>query len=403
MKILVVTQYFWPENFRINDLVAGLQERGHEITVLTGMPNYPGGGFFSGYNGLNRWRESYHGAKVIRVPLVPRGKSGKLSLVLNYFSFALAASVIAPFRCRGHYDAIFVHEPSPVTVGFPAIVLKKVKKAPVLFWVLDLWPQSLSATGAVRSQAILDRVGHMVAFIYRRCDQILVQSRSFIPEIERFGIARDNIYYFPSWAESLYRPVEKSDDLRKELKLPDGFCIMFAGNVGISQDFENILLAAEKLRDNTSIHWLIVGDGRMAESVRDEIDKRGLGGSVHMLGRFPLERMPRFFSFADVMLVSLKHDPIFAMTIPGKIQSYMACGRPIVAMLDGEGGRVVEESGAGYSCAAGDAAALAAHVAKMAALPESEREKMGKQGREYYEEHFERGMLFARLESWIGN
>ena len=401
MKILVVSQYFWPENFRVNDLSLGLQEQGHEVTVLTGMPNYPSGSFFSGYNGCNRWREDYHGVKVVRVPLLPRGKGGKLALALNYLSFALLASLIAPFRCRGHYDAIFVHEPSPMTVGLPAIVLKKLKKAPIFFWVLDLWPQSLSAAGGVNSKAVLAGVERMVAFIYSHCDKVLVQSRRFIPEVERFDVDTDDILYFPSWAESLYRPVARSQSLREEFSLPEGFYIMFAGNVGVAQDFETILSAAEKLRDCENIHWLIVGDGRKSGWVEAEISRRGLQETVHLLGRHPLERMPEFFCFADVMLVSLKRDPIFAMTIPGKVQSYMACGRPIVAVLDGEGAQIVEESGAGYSCPAENAEELARVVEKMASMPKLEREEMGGRGRKYYEEHFERSRLFARLESWM--
>ncbi len=401
MKILIVTQYFWPENFRINDLATGFQEQGHDVTVLTGMPNYPTGSFFSGYNGFNKSREDYHGVKVVRVPLVPRGKGGRLSLALNFISFALTASVMAPFRCHGNYDAIFVHEPSPITVGLPAIVLKKIKKAPIFFWVLDLWPQSLTAAGGVKSKIIINGIECMVAFIYRHCDKVLVQSRGFISEIERLDVNPVDILYFPSWAESLYLPVESSDSICKEFDLPDGFYIMFAGNVGESQDFDSILLAAEELREHTDIHWLIVGDGRMATWVQEEVYKRDLAGTVHLLGRHPLERMPQLFSFSDVMLVSLKRDPIFAMTIPGKVQSYMACGRPVVAMLDGEGGQIIEESGAGYSCSSEDALALAGLVRKMASIPKPAREEMGKKGRKYYEEHFDRSRLFARLESWI--
>ena len=301
MKILIVTQYFWPENFRINDLAAGLRERGHDVTVLTGMPNYPSGSFFSGYNGFNKWREDYHGVRVVRVPLIPRGKGRKLSLALNYISFALLASVIGPFRCRDDYDAIFVHEPSPITVAFPAIILKKIKGAPIFFWVLDLWPQSLAAAGGVKSKPVLNGVERMVSYIYHQCDKVLVQSRRFIPEIERFGVNPNNILNFPSWAEALYYPVKYSGLLRKEFDLPDGFYIMFAGNVGVSQDFESILSAAEKLQDHADIHWLIVGDGRMSEWVQAQISKRGLNRTVHMLGRHALERMPQFFSFADVL------------------------------------------------------------------------------------------------------
>lgn len=401
MRILIVSQYFWPENFRINDLAVGMQEQGHHVTVLTGMPNYPAGSFFSGYNGINRWCDEHHGIKIIRVPLIPRGKGGKLSLALNYLSFALAGSVIAPFRCHGHYDVIFVHGASPITVAFPALVLKKIKGAPVLFWVLDLWPQSLAAAGGVKSKVVLQWVGRMVSYIYKRCDKVLVQSRRFIPQIECFGVDSNDILYFPSWAESLYQPVAYSHAIRNEFNLPDGFYIMFAGNIGVSQDFESILLATEKLSEYRNIHWLIVGDGRMSECVHEEISKRGLNGTVHMLGRHALERMPEFFSFADVMLVTLKRDPIFALTIPGKVQSYMASGRPIIAMLDGEGGHIVQESGAGIACPAEDPEALASAVLAMYGKKSEDRATMGEKARVYYEKNFERSMLFSKLESWM--
>ena len=163
MKILVVTQYFWPEEFRINDLTLGLRELGHEVTVVTGMPNYPGGRLFPGYRPWRPAREDYRGVTVIRIPLIPRGTGGGVRLALNYLSFALLASLLAPFRCRGRCDVIFVYEPSPVTVGIPARVLKALKRAPIMFWVQDLWPQSLAATGAVRARWILGLIEAMVS------------------------------------------------------------------------------------------------------------------------------------------------------------------------------------------------------------------------------------------------
>lgn len=179
MRILIVTQYFWPESFRINDIALGLRDKGHKVTVLTGQPNYPAGSFFPGYGFFKKIREDYNGVDVVRVPLLPRGSGGGVRLVLNYLSFAFFASILAPFRCRSGYDVIFVYEPSPITVGLPALLLKKLKHAPIMFWVQDLWPESLSATGAVRSAWVLKLVERLVRSIYRGCDVILVQSRAF--------------------------------------------------------------------------------------------------------------------------------------------------------------------------------------------------------------------------------
>ncbi len=165
MKILIVTQYFWPETFRINDLAQGLIERGHQVTVLTGLPNYPGGKFFEGYGYRGPYRQDYGGVDVIRVPLIPRGNGGGFQLALNYFAFAVSGAVLAPLRCRGSFDAILVFEPSPITVGVPAIVLRALKRVPLLFWVQDLWPESLSATGAVKSRWVM-RPGRNARALY---------------------------------------------------------------------------------------------------------------------------------------------------------------------------------------------------------------------------------------------
>ncbi len=397
----MVTQYFWPEDFRINDLVLGLKQRGWEVSILTGKPNYPGGRFFDGYGFLKRGSDNYEGIAVTRVPLVSRGSGGALRLAANYLSFAVLASIIGPLRCRGKYDMIFVYEPSPVTVGLPAIVLKKLRGAPIFFWVQDLWPESLSATDMVRSPLILRVVERLVRFIYRRCDRLLVQSRAFVEPVKRLGADPDQIEYFPNSAEQLYQPTSAPDDAVERSILPGGFLVMFAGNIGAAQDFETILSAAELLRSDRDIQWVILGDGRMATWVRNEISRRGLKESVHLMGRYPVEAMPRFFGMADVMLVTLRKYPIYALTIPAKVQSYLACARPIIAALEGEGARIVTEGGAGFVVPAEDPGRLAEAVREMRRLPKDKREAMGASGRAYYLKNFDRDMLLDRLDGWL--
>lgn len=399
MRLLVVSQYFWPENFRINDLVADLVERGHEVTVLTGQPNYPSGCFYPGYGWLNPHTESYHGARVVRVPLVPRGSARAIRLALNYLSFAIFGAFGVWLRLRGKFDAVFVFEVSPITVGIPAIVASQRFNAPILFWVLDLWPESLTAAGGVRSPRVLRAVDCLVKWIYRNCARILVQSRAFVPEIARHGVPDSDILYFPSWGESLFQPLQQADTVLLP-PLPEGFKVLFAGNIGEAQDLPAVLKAAELLRDRTDIQWLIVGDGRMAAWAKEEVQRRGLS-QVHFLGRHPLEAMPHFYAAADALLLPLKREPIFALTIPGKLQSYLACARPILAMLDGEGARIVQESGAGLTCPAGDADGLAKQVLSLSAMSDSERQAMGLNGRNYYEANFDRTRLFDQLESWL--
>lgn len=402
MRLLVVSQYFWPENFRVNELVADLVMRGHSVTVLTGRPNYPQGEVFAEYLQNPGAFTQYQGAEVLRVPLRPRGK-GSLRLVLNYWSFVFWGTLLGPWLLRGRsFDAIFVFETSPVTSALPALLLRRLKRAPLAMWVLDLWPDTLSAVGVVRSPRLLGWVGQLVRFIYKRCDRILAQSQAFFPAIERWSDGRDRVRYLPAWAEAVFEGDPTLAEVAPELApYRDGFNVMFAGNMGEAQDFPAILDAAENLRERSDIRWLIVGDGRMTDCVRSEIARRGLGDRVVLLGRHPLERMPSFFAGADALLVSLRAEPIFAMTIPGKVQTYLAAGKPVLGMLDGEGARVIREAKAGLVCPAGDGRALAHQVETLAALGAAEREQMGIQGQRYCRQEFDRDRIMGRLEQLL--
>jgi len=396
MRILIVTQYFWPEAFRINEFAVDLKERGHNVTVLTGLPNYPTGRFFNGYGLTGPYTETHAGIPVLRCPLIPRFDSRPWQLALNYVSFAVNSCLLAPFRCRGIFDLIFVYAPSPIMIALPAIVLKRLKGTPLFLWVQDLWPESLEATGAIRAPWILKLTGRVVRFIYSKCDRILVQSEAFIPQVRSLGGRPEQMVYFPNSAEKVYRPVDS--DNASTPTLPAGFRVMFAGNIGVAQAFETILSAAERLKLHRDIQWIILGDGRQRNWVEAEVRRRELGATVHLLGRFPMEKMPDFFSQADAMLVTLQKEPIFAMTVPAKVQSYMACGRPVIAALDGEGARVVQHSGAGLTCPAEDPAALAETVLKAARMPESDRNAMGMQGYLYFKQNFENTRLLDQFD-----
>lgn len=401
LRLLVISQYFWPESFIINDLVQGLVERDFQVTVLTTIPNYPKGRFFPGYGLWARRRENFHGARVIRVPQLPRGQGNGLRLAANYLSFALSACLFGPLLCRERYDRILVFEPSPVTVGLPALVMKKLTRAPIAFWVQDLWPESLSATGAVRSPWLLKLVERLVRFIYKHCDLLLTQSQAFFPSIKDLGVPEERLRYLPNFAEDLYQPMQLPLDAPERTMLPAGFKVMFAGNLGMAQDFPTILAAAAKLRDHADIHWLILGDGRQRAWIEEEIKAQGLQASVHLLGRHPKDSMPRFFSLADALLVSLKKDPIFAITVPAKVQSYLACAKPIIAALDGEGGRIITEAKAGLAVPAEDPDALAAAVLDLAAMDETDRQALGQNGRACFTQNFDRTMLLDRLTGWL--
>lgn len=398
MRILVISQYFWPESFRINDLAAELVSRGHDVTVLTGMPNYPSGRLDAGYRWPHRAHEEYQGAVVRRVPLFLRRQGRPWQLFFNYASFAVNACVMGPWLCRGRYDLIFVFEPSPFTVGVPGTFMRWLKRAPMVFWVQDLWPQSLIATGAMKPGLLLDAVGFMVRFIYRRCDRVLIQSRGFRRPAVEAGAREERIVYFPNWAEDLYRPVE-SEESAGRLSVPGGFTVMFAGNLGEAQSLETIIEAARMLRDDyPDIHWVFLGNGRRERWLEGRVRKLGLEKRVHLLGRHPVEDMPAYFAQADVMLVTLKDEPIFTLTIPSKIQSYLACGRPIAGALNGEGARIINASGAGLAVAAEDAEGLAQSVLTLFKASSEQRREMGLAGRRYYREHFCRETLLDQLE-----
>jgi glycosyltransferase involved in cell wall biosynthesis len=402
VRLLVVTQYFWPENFRINDLVEGLVSRGHQVTVLTGKPNYPDGKVFTDFLANPDAFHLYKGAQIIRVPMLVRGR-GNLQLMLNYLLFALSASVIGPWRLRGQkFDAIFAYEPSPITVGIPAALLRAVKGAPLAFWVLDLWPDSLEAIGVVRSKIVLSLVGKLVSAIYKRCDLILAQSRSFIPKITQYAGNSARVEYFPSWAESTLNITNVKP--APEVPLKDGaFDVLFAGNIGDAQDFPAILAAAELLKGYPDIRWLVVGDGRKAGWVADQIQLRGLQSNVLLLGHYAIDRMPSFFMHADALLVSLRDEPIFALTIPGKLQAYLVTGKPILAMLNGEGADIVERGQVGLCCQAGDYQSLAKAVLRVYQMPVEDRQAMGTNGIKLSDKEFSRDHLIGQLESWLGS
>lgn len=398
VHILVISQYFFPESFKVNDLVVGLQEQGHRVTVFTGLPNYPSGRFFPGFSWGGPYREDYQGATVYRTPLIPRGKGGGLRLSINYLSFAFLACLSILFRCRERYDAIFVFQTSPVTVGLPAMVMKAVRKIPIVFWVQDSWPESLVATGAVRSPFLLALVARLVRMIYSSCDRILVQSQLFVQHVVKVGSDPSKVSYFPNWAEDFYQPASQEDAATVAGELPDGFVILFAGNLGRAQSLETILEAAEATLDSPKIQWALLGDGREREHLEAEIARRGLQSKVHLLGRREPEQMPAYFAAADVLLVTLRKEFIFELTVPSKVQTYMACEKAILGALDGEGATVIRESGGGKTCPAGDGRALAQLAIEMSQLSSQELQEMGKHGGQWCRRRFSRQELLQELQ-----
>jgi glycosyltransferase involved in cell wall biosynthesis len=390
MKILIVSQYFWPESFRINDVVRTLVEKGVQVDVLTGQPNYPDGNIFAGFRAAGCVEQIWAGARIFRVPLFPRGQKSSWRLALNYLSFVLSGLLFGPWLLRKRtYDVVFVYGLSPILLAIPAIFLAWFKKRPLVLWVQDLWPDSLAATGYVRNV-------HLLKGIYSHADLLLVQSHAFQAAVRRLAPNKP-IAYYPNSVDSIFAKAPKANAPSLAIpQLESNFPVVFAGNIGTAQAVEVIVEAAALLQSNPAIQFVVFGQGSRWEWMQNQIVVRGLK-NLHLLGQYPVEAMPSVMQKAGALLVTLADEPIFALTVPNKVQAYLASGRPIVACLNGEGSRLIEESRAGFSVPAQNATALAETIFKLHQLPESERMRMGKNGRDFYTQHFEHNRLVDQL------
>lgn len=403
MKLLIVSQYFYPESFIINDVARTLVEQGHAVTVLTGKPNYPDGRIFAGYRagGIQRERTS-EGVEVIRVPLWPRGRGGARNLVLNYLSFVVSGLVLFPWLLRGRsFDAALVFAPSPLTQAIPAILLKWIKRMPLSIWVQDLWPESLAATGFVRNRPLLRAVGWMVRGIYAQADLLLLQSRAFTEAVRKYAPV-DKLVYFPNLIDT--RPTNASKPLPADLAplFDDAFTVVFTGNIGTAQAMETVAAAAALLKGEDAVRLIVIGSGSRLAWLNEQKAERGLE-NLHLPGRFAPDVMPAVFSRASALLVSLRDEAIFAQTVPSKVQAYLAAGRPIIAALSGEGARIIAEAGAGEACAPEDPHALAELIRRFSRLPAARRDAMGTAGRAYFDHHFEMRPQVERLADILMN
>ena len=395
MKILVISQYFYPENLRINDLCFGLKDQGCTVEVLTGKPNYPNGKFFKGYSFFNNSMENYKGIKIHRSPLIPRGNCSGTRLFINYISFVIFGSIKLLF-IKGKFDKIFVYAPSPITVGYVGIAASMFFRAKPYLWVHDLWPESVKDAGGITNNFLLYLVNLMTKSIYYFYDNILVQSPKFKDYLLNQGVKESKIIFYPYYAESFYKAVMEKENIKAQYG--DGLNIVFAGNIGTAQSFDTIIEAVKILSKKiNNFRFIIIGDGRDKKRVLEKISRYSLDDYFKFLGSFPPEDMPAFFASADALLVSLKDTKIFSMTIPGKLQSYLACGKPIIGSLNGIGSKIIKESNSGFTSNAEDYESLANSIINFSKLNSSKREELGKNARDYYEKEFERSSLLTRL------
>lgn len=384
MKILVVCQYYAPEPFRISDICEALAEQGNDVTVVTGTPNYPEGEIYPGYEKGARSEEVIGGVRVHRCPLIPR-KSGALYRFLNYYSFVWSSRRYLR-KMKEDFDVVFVNQLSPVMMAEGALAWAKKNQRRCVLYCLDLWPESLLAGGIGPDSPIYRLFLRVARKIYRAADEILVSSRGYADYFrEKFQIG--NVRYLPQYAEDLFGALPQNPGEKQTVDF------LFAGNVGSGQSVETIVEAARLLKDETNIRIHIVGGGISLEKCR--ILAEGLP-NITFYGRQELEQMPRYYSMADVFLVSLVKDPVLSMCLPGKVQSYLAAGKPIVGAIDGEAPRVIREAQCGMCAPAENPEALAELIRRMAAQPEL-RKQYGENARQYYREHFQKEKFISDL------
>jgi glycosyltransferase involved in cell wall biosynthesis len=376
-----------------------LADRGHKVLVITGFPNYPTGSLYPGTH-LCFWKwDTLDGIQILRLPLYPDHSRSAVRRVFNYGSFTISAAVLGSVL-SGPLDVLFAEHP-PLTIGLAAWFLGRVRRVPFLYKINDLWPESVEATGMVRNPVLLKWMGRLERFVYRRAGAIAVISPGFKKNLVGKGVVPDKVHVIPHWAEeSLYRPVPPEDQLARDFGMTGRFNVVFAGQLGLAQGLDVVLDAAEKLSDLANVQFVLVGDGTDAGRLRRRVEEKGLG-NVRFCGRQPAERMPYFFALADALLVHLKRDPLFEITIPGKTIAYLACGRPVLCAVAGDTAEVVRDAGAGLVCPPEDPIALAQAVRELCMMPRDQREAMGQMGRRAFLANYTRALSVDRYEKLL--
>lgn len=398
--ILVIAQYFYPEQFRINDICAEWVKKGYQVTVITGIPNYPQGKYYDGYGIQKNRKETYEGVNIVRIPLIPRGNNS-IMLALNYASFVVSGFFWKVFT-KIKADYVFIYEVSPMTQALPGVWYAKKRKIPCYLYVTDLWPENVEIVAGVTNKKVLTAIGTMVDYIYNRCHRIFTSSESFIEAIASRGIEKDKIEFWPQYAEDYYRPVDKKQTKISEIPKDERFNIVFAGNIGFAQGLSILPETAKFLKDaEIKVRFNIVGDGRFKETLKNEVESHHVMDYFNFVDKQPATRVPDFMAVCDAALISLSESKVFAITLPAKTQSCLACGIPIIVSADGEVQNVIKKANAGVCSDAGDAKGLANNIATLVNLPDEKRKELGQNAREYYQNNFNKTELLKRMDKWL--
>lgn len=397
-RLIIFTNHFYPESFRVNDIAFEMYKRGFAVKVLTAIPDYPEGHFHKGYSLFQRRSECVNGVEVVRVPIIPRGNGKPFRMILNYASGVFFFFFYALYQALFHrFDGVFVHDTSPAFINLPALVVSKIQHIPVFHWVLDMWPESLTA-GGISNPKVFSMIEKMMRRVYKNDSKILITSHGFTKLLLQRGVSLDKIVYLPNWSDAV-------DDSCGSVipHIPDGFVVMYAGNMGQAQNLENVLHSALKTKSHPEIHWVFVGDGRKKPWVDDFVKEHQLETTVHLLGRFPIDAMPSFFARADVMLVSLNDELVFNLTLPARVQAYMAAAKPILGMLCGEGCDVIAKAQCGWCVPSNCVDGMAEKVIELASLPRESLLQFGRRGYQFYLENFTRELCMDIVERNISS
>lgn len=393
--ILVISQYFYPEQFRINDMCQEWVERGYKVTVVTGIPNYPMGKIFDGYGLTKKRHENWNGIEIYRIPLIPRGSSS-IGMILNYLSFMISGMFAAKFMVI-KADYVFSFEVSPMTQVLTGICFAKRLQVPHYLYVQDLWPENVITVTGITNPVIIKPIDKMVDYIYKNTDEIFATSPSFVDAIcnRKIKVDRKKVHYWPQYAEEFYHPCDKK--AVGEIPDDDSFKVIFTGNIGTAQGLQILPKTAEMLKKE-NVKFIMVGDGRYLEEFIDEVKSRNVEDKFVMVQRQPAERIPELLSACDAAFLSFQNDELWTMTIPAKLQSYMACGMPVIAAAQGETKRIIEEAQCGVRSRIGDAEELSLKIKDMM---NTDLVEMGRKSREYFKEHFDKKMLMDQMDEYF--
>lgn len=400
--ILVISQYFYPEQFRITDICTQWVKRGYKVTVITGIPNYPQGKFYKGYGLFKKRKQIYKGIKIIRIPIIPRGNNSFM-LLLNYLSFVISGFFWKIFT-KIKADIVFIFEVSPMSQALPGVWYAKKKKIPCYIYVQDLWPENVKILTGIKNKKILGAIGKMVDYIYSRCTTIFTTSKSFVKSINDRGVPIEKIKYWPQYAEDYYVPQKKKKNKKKNKnKTDESFNIIFAGNIGNAQGLDILPKVAKKIKTKSDkkIKFNIVGDGRYKQELEKEILREGLSDMFILFPKQPSTKIPEFMATNDAAYIGFADEKLFSMTIPAKLQTYLACGMPIIACASGETKKIIKDSNSGLCSRLGDVDELAENILKMSGKSKEELKTLGDNARGYYEKHFDKQTLLDQMDKYL--